>query len=108
MDRDVLGEQDDGLDPGGHRFEYGALRRARWDEEYRCRRAVLRHGFLDTVVNGNGVHVLTAFAGGDARDDLRPAGDHALRPKTRFAPGDALDNDSRRSSEKARQGGSPL
>ena len=103
MRRDVLGDADDGRDPGVDRLVDRVGGEARGDEDERGVRAGRRDGLGDGVEDGDPLDVLAALAGRDAGDDVRAVGAVPQAVEPPLAAGQPLDDQAR----VARRRGSP-
>src|SRR5262249_17450032 len=75
---------------------HDAVRRTHWrDEDARDVGTGLGACLLDCVEDGHAFDDLAALARGDAADDLRAGGEHALGMAQALAAGDALDDNAR-------------
>ena len=93
FNRDALGDADDKVNAGIHRFHDAVRRAPRRDKDAGGVRARGVFGFLHGVEDGNALNGHPAFAGGDAADDLGAVGDHLRGVELALAPGNALHND---------------
>ncbi len=94
--RDPLGDDHDRLDARVQRLEHGVSRARRWDGDDRAvghDAAVVLDDLLDSVEDGNAVHLAALAAGGHAADDLRAVVEALAREVDGLAAGDALDDE---------------
>ena len=93
--RDVLGDADDGRDPGVDRLVDGVGREARRDEDERGVGARLGDRLGDRAEDRDALDVLAALARRHAGDDVRAVGAVAQAVEAALAAGQALDDEPR-------------
>ena len=94
MHRDVLGDADDGFDPGVDRFVDGVGGETRRDEDERGVRPGLGDGVRDRAEDRDALDVLAGLAGRDAGDDLGAVRAVAEAVEAALAAGEPLDDET--------------